>query len=218
MYGPQAVGTIEHNPLLRIPEFLSGCLLYSLYASGRLGWMTRTRYRKTAVTAFIVACFVLASYLVAIGPLSFHYIVHNGALLPAELALIALCADVSVPEWAHGISARLGNAALSIFAIHSAIFMVMSKALKLTASGESIWQCVVHFSACAAKAKAITPAMTSYPLYLLLTIVVSVLFQERCVVPLRSTIRRLLLKPERAEGACASERLENSNNRTAKNA
>lgn len=206
MYGPRAVGTIEHNPLLRIPEFLSGCLLYGLYASGRLRWMTRTPHRKAAATAFIVACFVLASRLVAIGPLSFHYIVHNGALLPAELALISLCADVSVPEWAHGISARLGNAALSIFAIHSAIFMMMSKALKLTASGESVWQCVVHFAACAARAKTVTPAMTWYPLYLLFTIAASVLFQERCVAPVRSAIRRRLLKSDGSSGTSASER------------
>ncbi|MGN6318154.1 acyltransferase family protein [Trinickia sp.] len=218
MYGPRAVGTIEHNPLLRIPEFLSGCLLYSLYASGRLRWMTRTPLRKAAAIAFIVACFVVASHLVAIGPLSFHYIVHNGALLPAELALIALGADVAVPEWAHGISARLGNAALSIFAIHSAIFMVMSKALKLTASSESVLQCAVQFSACAAKAKTVTPAMTWYPLYLLLTVAASIVFQERCVVPVRSAIRRRLLKPERANGASASERPKPPKHSTVNNA
>lgn len=217
-YGPAAVGTIQHNPLLRIPEFLSGCLLYSLYDSGRLRWMTCTPYRKTAATAFIVACFVLASHLVAIGPLSFDYIVHNGALLPAELALIALCADVELPTWARGISARLGNAALSIFAIHSAIFMVMSKGLKLTASSESVLQCAVHFSACAAKAKTVTPAMTWYPLYLLLAIAASILFQERCVVPVRSAIRRRLLKPEGSSRAGASERLDRGNNSTARSA
>jgi len=196
-YGSVAVGTIEHNPLLRIPEFLSGCLLYGLYASGHLRWMTRTPFRKTMVAAFIVASFVVASHLVATGPLAFHYIVHNGALLPCELALVVLCADAALPRSMRAITTRLGNAALSIFAIHSAIFIVMFKALKLAAAKESVWQCAAHFSACAASAKGVVPAMASYPLYLVLTIVASVLFQERCVVPVRTAIRQALLNPTR---------------------
>jgi hypothetical protein len=97
----------------------------------------------------------------------------------------------------HAITTRLGNAALSIFAIHSAIFIVMFKALKLAAAKESVWQCAAHFSACAASAKGVVPAMASYPLYLVLTIVASVLFQERCVVPVRTAIRQALLNPTR---------------------
>jgi len=51
----------------------------------------------------------------------------------------------------------------SIFAIHSAIFIVMFKALKLAAANESVWQCAAHLSACAASAKGAEPAMASYP-------------------------------------------------------
>jgi hypothetical protein len=97
----------------------------------------------------------------------------------------------------HAMTTRLGNAALSIFAIHSAIFIVMFKALKLVAAKESVWQCAAHFAACAASAKSAVPAMSSYPLYLVLTIVASVLFQERCVVPVRTSIRQALLNPAR---------------------
>lgn len=196
-YGPFALGTIEHNPLLRIPEFLSGIVLYSLYASGRLQWMLGGRWRKAAAAAFVFLSFLLASHIFATGPLYMLYIVHNGALLPAELALVALCADARVPQWAHRTASRLGNAALSIFAIHSALFALTIKGLKLMAIDEPIWRCASHFSACAASTKAIEPSMLSYPLYLIFTVIVAVFFQERCFVPVRTAIRRTLLRKDR---------------------
>ena len=192
-YGPLAVGTMEHNPLVRIPEFMSGILLYSLYASGHLRWILGSRWRKAAAAAFVLSSFLLASYLFANGPVYLLYIIHNGALLPAELVLVALCADAAVPQWAHRTVSRLGNAALSIFAIHSALFAIAIKGLKLLAINEPIWQCATHFSACAASTKAIEPSMQSYPLYLIVTVVVAVLFQERCFVPIRTAIRRTFL-------------------------
>jgi hypothetical protein len=42
--------------------------------------------------------------------------------------------------------------------------------------------------------------MTFYPLYLVLTVVAAVLFQERCFVPLRTAIRRAFLKHDRRYG------------------
>lgn len=199
-YTPFAVGTIEHNPILRIPEFLGGILLYGLYSSGRLRWMLGSRWRKAAVAVFIAGSFLVASYLVATGPLAFLYIVHNGALMPAELALVALCADARLPQWSHRTISRLGNAALSIFGIHSAVFALTLDGLKLMAIQEPLLQCAAHFSACAATAKASHPSMTFYPLYLVLTVVAAVLFQERCFVPLRTAIRRAFLKHDRRYG------------------
>lgn len=200
-YTPVPVGMIEHNPILRIPEFLSGILLYSLYASGRLSWMLGVRWRKAAAAAFVLASFVLASRLIATGPLAVLYIVHNGALLPAELVLVALCADVSVPRRAHKTVSRLGNAALSIFGIHVALFELAMDGLKLMAIHESISRCASHFSACAASARAIHPSMASYPIYLIATVIAAVLFQERCFVPVRTAIRRALLRHDRRVAA-----------------
>lgn len=208
-YGSSVAGALEHNPLLRIPEFLCGCLLYTFYASGGLQWMMRTRWRKTAAAAFVVASFLLGCHLVAAGPLYWRYIMHNGALLPAELVLVALCADATVPRWMHSIAAVLGNAALSIFAIHSAFFIVMIKALKFAAINEPIWRCAAHVSACAASARSVTPSMATYPLYLVLAILASVFFQERCVVPLRTAIRKALLKPRMPGGTVAGQRSAN---------
>jgi peptidoglycan/LPS O-acetylase OafA/YrhL len=207
-YGPLAVGTLAHNPILRIPEFLSGILLYSLYASGRLKWMLGGRRRKAAAAAFVLLSFLLASYLFAHGPLYLLYLIHNGALMPAELALVALCADASVPRWAERTASRLGNAALSIFALHSALFAIAIKGLKLMTINEPIWRCASHFSACAASAKAVQPSMASYPLYLIFTVIVAVVFQERCFVPMRTAIRKAFLKPKGTGGTTAAPRSE----------
>ena len=203
-YGPWALGTIEHNPILRLPEFLSGILLYSLYASGRLKWMLGSCWRKAAATAFVLLSFLLASYLFATGPLYLLYIIHNGALMPAELALVALCADASVPRWAQQTASRLGNAALSIFALHNALFAIGFKGLKLMAINEPLWRCATHFSACAASARTVEPSMASYPLYLIFTVIVAVFFQERCFVPIRTAIRKAFLKPQARTGTGAS--------------
>lgn len=196
-YTPVPVGMIEHNPILRIPEFLSGILLYSLYSSGRLSWMLGARWRKAAAAAFVLGSFILASRLIATGPLAVLYIVHNGALLPAELALVALCANAYVPQWAHKTVSRLGNAALSIFGIHVALFELSMDGLKLMATHESISRCVAHFSACAATAKAIHPSMATYPIYLIATVIAAVLFQERCFVPVRTAIRQAFVRDRR---------------------
>lgn len=196
-YTPVAAGVIEHNPIVRIPEFMSGILLYGLYASGRLNWMLGSRLRKAAAAAFVLASFVLASHLIAAGPLYWLYIVHNGGLMPAELILVALCANAAVPKRAHRITSRLGNAALSIFGIHGALFALTIKGLKLTAVNEPILRCAAHFSACAASMQGFTPSLATYPFYLAVTVVVAVLFQERCFVPIRTAIRRSLLKQDR---------------------
>ena len=206
-YGPLAVGTLAHNPILRIPEFLSGILLYSLYASGRLKWMLGSRRRKAAATALVLLSFLLASYLFATGPLYVLYIIHNGALMPAELTLVALCADASVPRWAERTASRLGNAALSIFALHSALFAIAIKGLKLMSINEPIWRCASHFSACAASAKAVQPSMAFYPIYLIGTVIVAVIFQERCFVPIRTGIRNAFLMPKVPGGMTAAPHL-----------
>jgi peptidoglycan/LPS O-acetylase OafA/YrhL len=196
-YGPLAVGAVEHNPVLRIPEFMSGILLYNLYSSGGLKWLLGSRWRKAVAAAFVLVSFVLASYLIENGPLYFLYIVHNGALMPTELVLVALCADACVPKFAQRITSRLGNAALSIFGIHGAIFAIAIKALKLMTIHKPISECVSHFSACAAAAKGLDPSMATYPLYLVFTVIAAVLFQEHCFVPLRTAIRRTFVKHDR---------------------
>ena len=192
-YEPVTVGTIMRNPLLRLPEFFGGILLYGMFREGMLASITSTPARRIVSLAMVTCCFVTGAWLIAHGPEYWRYLVHNGAMMPAELVLIALCTSVKVPEKCERLASRLGNSALSIFAIHAPLFMLMIKATKLLSMGVSPVECATHFAACAAASKDIVPGMGGLPLYLIGTAIAAVYFQEHLVAPLRDLIRRKLL-------------------------
>jgi hypothetical protein len=50
--------------------------------------------------------------------------------------------------------------------------------------------------------------MASYSLYLIFTVIVAVVFQERCFVPMRTAIRKAFLKPKGTGGTTAAPRSE----------
>jgi peptidoglycan/LPS O-acetylase OafA/YrhL len=198
-YEPAAVGFIMTNPLIRLPEFVAGVLLYGLYREGALRWVTACTTRTVAALTFVVLCFFTASIIVAHGPIGWQYIIHNGALMPAELILVILCAASNVPRALSKLATRLGNAALSIFAIHLPLFLVFTKLEKLLAIGWTPLDCVRQSSACISASRDASAGLALYPLYLLVTVIAAVLFQERVVVPLRDALRiRLLRKTTRA--------------------
>jgi len=188
-YGQSAVVLITRNPLLRLPEFLAGILLFGLYREGRLAGVCNRWSKVLASLLFVIGSFVYCAWLESHGPLSARYIIHNGALLPAELLLVLLFAYASVPLPFESVCVRLGNAAISIFAIHVPLFLLIMKVLKLFAIGESPMWCASHFSACVSASKHVVPSMVTYPIYLLVTVIVSVYFQERILVPVRGAIR-----------------------------
>jgi peptidoglycan/LPS O-acetylase OafA/YrhL len=192
-YGPVAVGMITRNPLLRLPEFLAGIVLYGLFREGRLNAVCNSGAKLVAALLFVAASFALASWLESHGPIDTRYLVHNGGLMPAEVLLVIIFAGVTVPSRFAAISTRLGNSALSIFAIHVPVFLVMMKVLKLLSIGKSPLWCASHFSACVAASKDVVPSMATYPLYLIGTVVAAVYFQERLVAPLRDWIRARVL-------------------------
>ncbi len=193
-YTPAGVGIITTWPIVRLPEFMIGILLYGLHRDGRLARLTATPQAAHALIAFAAACFAGAAWLLAHGPLFWAYVIHNGALLPAELALLVACVSCRrLSDLSASLVARLGNAALSIFAIHLPLFQVFVRGQKLLAIGVSPLECLHNVSACMAAAKPAVPTMTLYPLYLVATVFAAVLFQERIVVPVRDWIRRRLL-------------------------
>jgi peptidoglycan/LPS O-acetylase OafA/YrhL len=192
-FNPAAVGFIMTNPIVRLPEFVAGILLYGLYRERQVQWIVATTTRAVATLSFIALSFIIASLVSAHGPIALQYIIHNGALMPAEVALIVACAEISVPGSLSRLAVRLGNSALSIFAIHLPLFLVFTKVQKLFDIGLSPPACVQQFAACIRASRDVTPGLAAYPLYLLVTVVVAVLFQERIVVPLRDALRRRLL-------------------------
>jgi peptidoglycan/LPS O-acetylase OafA/YrhL len=199
--GAVAVGLIETNPLIRLPEFLSGILLYGLLRETRLDWLTASAWRTIGGAGFVVLSCGGAVLLLKHGAWYWQYIVHNGLLMPAEMVLIALCAGGAEPAWLARSAARLGNAALSIFAIHLPLFLLFLKLQKLFSIGTSPLACVHHFSACIAASKGVAPSMAAYPVFLIAAVVLAVLFQERVVVPLRNGLRRKLLQQRVTAGA-----------------
>jgi peptidoglycan/LPS O-acetylase OafA/YrhL len=192
-YEPVAVGTIFRNPLFRLPEFFGGIVLYGMFREGLFAPITSTAARRSVALLFVACSFVAGAWAIAQGPVYWVYIVHNGAMMPAEMILIAVCTSLKVPQKWERLSSRLGNSALSIFAIHAPLFMLMIKASKLLSMKISPLECATHFAACASASKTVEPTMHGLPLYLIATAVAAVYFQERLVVPLRDFVRRKLL-------------------------
>lgn len=203
-YGPVAVGIVLRNPVLRLPEFLVGIAVYGLFREGQLNAIYGSRAKMGAALLVFAGSFAVAAWLESHGPLSTRYVVHNGALMPAEVLLVIVFAGLAVPSRFAAQATRLGNSALSIFAIHVPVFLVLMKVLKLLSIGKSPVWCAAHFSECVAASKEVVPSMATYPLYLIGTVIAAVYFQERLVAPLRDWIRgRLLTTRPRAPAAGA---------------
>ena len=192
-YGIPVTGMLHRMPLLRLPEFLAGILLCGLFrewraAGGQLGIAARL-----ALGAFVLASFLATVWLLK-GERYWYFLLHNGLLLPAQLALVWLCALIATPRSAAvvGWSQRLGAASLPLFVLHVPVFILFSRSEKLLGAVSA--ECLEDWADCVAQAGelALTPAF--YPLYLGLCIVVCVLAQERAVVPVRQFLLRRVLK------------------------
>jgi hypothetical protein len=68
-FGPVAVGIVTRNPVLRLPEFASGIVLYGLYREQRLSFITETIGRRLLALVCVAVSFATAAWLVADGAL-----------------------------------------------------------------------------------------------------------------------------------------------------
>ena len=193
-YGVWMMGTLHTNPLVRLPEFLTGILAYGLFAA-HAQQITGivVRYRRIMIAA-LVAFFAGVAYLFAQGSPAWEVLLHNGAILPAQVAvvLVAACLLQDASPRVLGWTRRLGNASLSIFALQMPIFFGCLKIQKLLGIPYPLLSCFHRLHVCAAAASQVPMHFSTYPVYLLAVLLVSVLFQERIVVPVRSALRRLL--------------------------
>lgn len=193
--GSWFTGILHHNPLARLPEFIAGILLCALYQRSQLAGYrlsgVAALFMGVAIAAALVMCNLLMSNASRVGLTGkdIYYLVHNGALMPFQLMLIWLA--VHTPNAWMGnakLAARLGNASLCIFALHIPLNMVFVRVNKVLSSNPE--QCLNDFSGCLLGAG--PPSMLAYPLFVLMLVVCSVLFQERFVVPVRDfMIKRL---------------------------
>jgi peptidoglycan/LPS O-acetylase OafA/YrhL len=190
-YSTAATGFLHTNPLVRLPEFLAGILLCRLLQDRGTVVLTQPQFLGllaliTGLMTFIIA---LASQY---GPAGF-YLIHNGALLPLELMLVMLFAGVRQTRvvWLDDLANRLGNATLSLFILHLPLFYILTrlqKALILYFEPQQTQSDLLSYSQ---QLKGMSLSFATYPLLILIIVVIAVFCQERFVLK----TRRLLLAP-----------------------
>jgi peptidoglycan/LPS O-acetylase OafA/YrhL len=199
-YGVWAIGTLHRNPLLRLPEFLAGIVAYGIFAGHTEQITEFVAHHRRIVILTLAAFFVGAAYLFADGPSSWEVLLHNGAILPAQIALIFVSASVlqSASPRAAGWARRVGNASLSIFALQIPLFILFRKVQEALGIPYSLLSCFHRFHLCANAASRVPLHLSAYPAYLVMILVASVLFQEKVIAPLRQPLRRILSRPYRS--------------------
>ncbi|MCQ4314952.1 acyltransferase [Pseudomonas zhaodongensis] len=190
-YGIPITGMLHRMPLLRLPEFLGGILLYGLFRDMQIQERVPRLGGRLLMASFVLGCFVAAIWLLK-GEKYWYFLLHNGLLLPSQLALIYLFALISTPastglnRW----SQRLGAASLPLFVLHVPVFILFSRSEKLL--GVFSPGCINAWSECATQAGEQSLSLWFYPIYLLLTVAICLWAQEHAVVPTRKRLLRWL--------------------------
>ncbi|MCP8463138.1 acyltransferase [Pseudomonas sp. ZM23] len=194
-YGMPWTGLLHRNPLLRLPEFLSGILAYGLFRQYKDAGHTPGRWLSLLLGALVLVNFLVADYLYTHGAKYWYFLLHNGLLLPAQLVLVYLSALPRDPDssFIRRWSPRLGAASLSLFALHVPLFTLFSRTEKLIrAPGD----CLADWAFCVDAATHQQLSLWLYPLFLVFMVASCVLVQERCVVPVRKwLVHHLLPQP-----------------------
>lgn len=189
-FGMPETGILHRNPLIRLPEFVAGILLCVWYTRYRAagGWLSVMQ--RLMLMAFVASCVVVAVWLLGQGH-AWYYLLHNGLLLPAQLALILLATQWRTPESrrVRRLASRLGGASLPMFALHVPLFVIFTRTERVFAGDPAL--CTSGFRACFDAAG--DSSLVFYPLFLLLTVLFCVMFQEQFVLRVRNAMQRWLL-------------------------
>lgn len=119
------VGVIHRNPLIRLPEFLLGILLYRAVQEP---WVAETTQRlRVPLLLFGLTGLWLGALLLEGDGRRWFYLVHNGLLTPFQAAVLLACATFGEPGRAgvRRLAQRLGEASLCIFAVHTPLIGVL---------------------------------------------------------------------------------------------
>lgn len=190
-YSTVATGFLHTNPLVRLPEFLAGIVLCRLLQDR--GTVVLTQPQFLGLLALIVC---LMAFIIGLsnryGPAGF-YLVHNGVLLPLELLLVMLFAGVRHTRvvWLDDLANRLGNATLSLFILHLPLFYILTRLQKVLILYLEPQQNQTDLLSYSQQLKGMTLSFATYPLLILIIVVVAVFCQERFVLK----TRRFLLSP-----------------------
>ncbi|MCL2892111.1 acyltransferase family protein [Brenneria tiliae] len=201
-YGMPYTGLLQRGPIFRLPEFLAGILGYALFRHYRQkGREPLTRGQRYGVVLFIIANFIVATWLFTKGEAYWYFLLHNGLLLPAQVALVCISALAREPnsEWLRHWSPRLGAASLSIFALHVPLFNLFRTVEQLVRGNPLA--CFSNWDQCIAAAGQVQLSVTGYVFFLLSTVALCVLFQERIVSRVRKFLTARFL--ERKPSSCS---------------
>ncbi|WP_409308694.1 acyltransferase family protein [Pectobacterium sp. B1J-3] len=185
-YGMPYTGLLQRGPIFRLPEFLAGILGYALFRLYRQKKvLPLSKGQRYAFALFIAANFLVATWLFTRGEAYWYFLLHNGLLLPAQVGLVCLSALAREPnsEWLRHWSPRLGAASLSIFALHVPLFNLF-RTLEQLVRGNPM-ACFSDWDQCITAAGQVQLSMTGYIIFLISTVTLCVLFQERIVLRVR---------------------------------
>lgn len=185
-YGSIATGILHTNPLVRVPEFLSGVLLHAV--------IQKIQWPKIKIMQFLVSLTILITIQVFIIRLLMRYeaagfyLAHNGALLPVQLALVAFFSRMpDMPfEKLNKLIDRLGNATLSIFVLHLPLFYLFSKLEKIIKLNLTPDSSISFFQ----RLKEVELSLVFYPFIIFAIIIICVFIQENFVLKVRHPLRR----------------------------
>ncbi len=190
-YSTAATGFLHTNPLVRLPEFLTGIVLCRLLQDR--GTVVLTQPQFLGLLALITGLMTLIiAQSSQYGPAGF-YLVHNGALLPLELTLVMLFAGVRHTRviWLDDLANRLGNATLSLFILHLPLFYILTRLQKALVLYFEPQQTSSSLSSYTQQLKEMPLSFATYPLLIIIIVVIAVFCQERFVL----STRRMMLSP-----------------------
>lgn len=193
-WGWPETGILHRNPLIRLPEFAAGILLCVWFHRNPISVLNPLS--SVGLVVLMIGSISVAEWLLSPGhSAGWRYILHNGLMMPAQLALIYMCLFVKYPRhlfWQRWAS-RLGGASLPMFALHVPLYLIFSR-FEMALSGSQPSDCLESITQCSAQAGKVS--FTWYPLFLLLTVIFCILFQEQFVLRVRGIIQQLLLRSE----------------------
>lgn len=181
------MGALQHVPIFQLPAFIGGVITYLVYAEFRERGLHVSPRGKVILWTLCFIVLACASILNWYHDIAWHMLIRNGMLLPVVMTVMVLSASSNVRD--SKLARRLGAASLSIFALHIPLFVLFRRAEMVLFIDFELCYTDVH--ACVQSARSHELQLWLYPLLVLLTVVLSVLFQEHIVVPIRDWMLKL---------------------------
>jgi peptidoglycan/LPS O-acetylase OafA/YrhL len=195
--GLVADGVLHHNPIVRLPLFLSGIVLYAIYQRGDSGLKSpqKTATRNLVFLAVIGLTILIAAHFYEPGKENVFPLIRNGLYFPSALAVVwlAVGTDIEISSFHRQWSARLGKASLSIFMLHLPLFSFLMKAEKFARALLFSNYGLDDFSSLISHARGLTPLSELYIVHLVVIVWLCTVFQKRVVTPLQVALRKKLM-------------------------